>query len=139
MNMLKTNKISEVKEINKAIADDLISIQVHVRIVNDVNDVNEIIDMKFGKSATVKEILKEIVSNVNSNFESKKISLKFKPDGLNYDLERYDENGEIKEKFQRRKKLSDINCTEFNLVYSPQDIMINFRENKSLCTGCIIF
>ena len=77
MNMLKTNKISEVKEINKAIADDLISIQVHVRIVNDVNDVNEIIEMKFGKSVTVKEILKEVVSNVNSNFESKKISLKF--------------------------------------------------------------
>ena len=139
-NMLMTNKISEQSGPSQPSLSELIGIVCHVQIKNDVQQLEEQISLPFHKNLTIKEILKEIVVNFNSLFEAKNIGVKFKPDGLEYDLERYSKEENIeKEKFQRRKKLIDVNCTEFTLLYSPQDIMLNFNRSKSLCsTACLI-
>lgn len=139
-NMLMTSKISEQSDPSQPSLSESIEIVCHVQINNDVQQVEEQLTMHFNKNITIKEILKEIVVNFNSLFEAKNIGIRFKPDGLEYDLERYsDEENVEKEQFQRRKKLIDVNCTEFTLLYSPQDIMLNFNRSKPICSSaCFI-
>ena len=123
----------------------LVNIILEIKIGTDKN-VFESIKMNFNKNINVNDMLKEIIVNFNDVLENNNKRIYLNPESNEYKLcectQKYIDgiktftNGKILEK---RAKLKNISERNFRLLYSPKDILLNFKRKKNMCDACYIF
>ena len=139
--LIKYNSISD-----SSVKEELISVNIILEIKRGMDKtVLECIKMNFNKNINVSDMLKEIIPNFNDSLENNKKKIYLNPESNDYQLcECYESieggirtytNGNILEK---RTKLQKISSSNFKILYSPKDILLNFQRKKKICDACFI-
>ena len=152
--MIKYNKMQDI-QIKKL---DDINYQSHnqqegiitVNIILEIKmsldkTILENIKMNFNKNTTIRNMLKEIIPNFNDILEHNDKNIYLNPESDDFDLcdcIETEEGGVTVYKegsiLGKRTKLENLQTTNFKLLYSPRDVLINFKRKKNLCDNCVI-
>ena len=143
---MQENLIKNYVQLDSPQKEDLISVNIILEIdMGFDKTVLESIKMKFNKNVNVNDMIKEIIPNFNDSLENNNKKIYLNPESNEYQLcectERIEGsirtyiNGNILEK---RAKLRNISSRNFKILYSPKDILLNFKRKKNICDGCII-
>ncbi len=127
--------------------EDLISVNIILEVRTGIDKtVLEIIKMNFNKNIYINDMIKEIIPNFNDSLENHNKKIYLNPESNEYQLcECYESNeggivtytnGNVLEK---RTKLQNISSKDLKILYSPKDILLNFKRKKNLCDTCLIF
>ena len=129
-----------------SIKEDLISVNIILEIKMGFDKtVLECIKMNFNKNININDMLKEIIPNFNDSLENNNKKIYLNPESNDYQLcdctetiedgIRTYKNGNILEKMTKLQKISSRN---FKIIYSPKDILLNFKKKKKVCDSCLI-
>ena len=122
-------------------------------VKEELISVNIILEIKMGidktvlecKNININDMLKEIIPNFNDSLENNNKKIYLNPESNDYQLCECTEtiedgirtykNGNILEKMTKLQKISSRN---FKIIYSPKDILLNFKKKKKVCDSCLI-
>ena len=104
--------------------------------------------MFFKKDITINEMIKQIITNYNEEFEALNKNIYLIPEGIGYNLCEC-EDFEIKPGTFKTTNvqflnsdcpLVDIKNKTFRLFFDPKDILLNYnpKSDKGKCSGCTI-
>ena len=142
---MQENLIKNYVQLESTSKEDLISVNIILELkIGADKTVLESIKMNFNKNINVSDMLKEIIINFNDSLESNNKKVYLNPESNDYKLcectESFEsgiriyKNGNILEK---RAKLKNISSRNFKILYSPKDILLNFKRKKNFCDACI--
>ena len=143
---MQENLIKNYIQLDSTSKEDLISVNIILELkIGEDKTVLESIKMNFNKNINVGDMLKEIIVNFNDSLESNNKKVYLNPESNDYKLCECTEslengirtyiNGNILEK---RAKLKSISARNFKIIYSPKDILLNFKRKKNFCDTCNI-
>ena len=143
---MQENLIKNSVQLDNSQREDLISVNIILEIKMGLDKtVLESIKMNFNKNININDMIKEIIPNFNDSLENNNKKIYLNPESNEYQLcECYESieggirtytNGDILEK---RTKLQNISSRNFKILYSPKDILLNFKRKKNICDGCLI-
>ena len=143
---MQENLIKNYVQLESTSKEDLISVNIILELkIGADKTVWESIKMNFNKNINVSDMLKEIIINFNDSLESNNKKVYLNPESNDYKLcectESFEsgirtyKNGNILEK---RAKLKNISSRNFKILYSPKDILLNFKRKKNFCDACNI-
>ena len=129
-----------------SVKEELISVNIILEIKMGIDKtVLECIKMNFNKNININDMLKEIIPNFNDSLENNNKKIYLNPESNDYQLCECTEtiedgirtykNGNILEKMTKLQKISSRN---FKIIYSPKDILLNFKKKKKVCDSCLI-
>ncbi len=129
-----------------SLKEELISVNIILEIKMGIDKtVLECIKMNFNKNININDMLKEIIPNFNDSLENNNKKIYLNPESNDYQLCECTEtiedgirtykNGNILEKMTKLQKISSRN---FKIIYSPKDILLNFKKKKKVCDSCLI-
>ena len=143
---MQENLIKNYVQLESTSKEDLIAVNIILELkIGEDKTVLESIVMNFNKNMCVSDMLKEIIVNFNDSLETNNKKVYLNPESNDYKLcectESYEsgirtyKNGNILEK---RAKLKNISARNFKILYSPKDILLNFKRKKNFCDACNI-
>ena len=143
---MQENLIKNYVQLESTSKEDLISVNIILELkIGADKTVLESIKMNFNKNINVSDMLKEIIINFNDSLESNNKKVYLNPESNDYKLcectESFEsgirtyKNGNILEK---RAKVKNISSRNFKILYSPKDILSNFKRKKNFCDACNI-
>ena len=143
---MQENLVKNYIQLESITKEELISVNVILEIkISLQNTVLESIKMNFNKNINVNDMLKEIIVTFNDSLENNNKKIYLNPESNDYKLcectESFEsgirtyKNGNILEK---RAKLKNISSRNFKILYSPKDILLNFKRKKNFCDACNI-
>ena len=129
-----------------SVKEELISVNIILEIKMGIDKtILECIKMNFNKNININDMLKEIIPNFNDSLENNNKKIYLNPESNDYQLCECTEtiedgirtykNGNILEKMTKLQKISSRN---FKIIYSPKDILLNFKKKKKVCDSCLI-
>ena len=129
-----------------SLKEELISVNIILEIKMGIDKtILECIKMNFNKNININDMLKEIIPNFNDSLENNNKKIYLNPESNDYQLCECTEtiedgirtykNGNILEKMAKLQKISSRN---FKIIYSPKDILLNFKKKKKVCDSCLI-
>ena len=129
-----------------SLKEELISVNIILEIKMGIDKtILECIKMNFNKNININDMLKEIIPNFNDSLENNNKKIYLNPESNDYQLCECTEtiedgirtykNGNILEKMTKLQKISSRN---FKIIYSPKDILLNFKKKKKVCDSCLI-
>ena len=129
-----------------SVKEELISVNIILEIKMGIDKtVLECIKMNFNKNININDMLKEIIPNFNDSLENNNKKIYLNAESNDYQLCECTEtiedgirtykNGNILEKMTKLQKISSRN---FKIIYSPKDILLNFKKKKKVCDSCLI-
>ena len=144
---MQENLIKNYIQLESRTREELISINVVLEIkISLEQTILESIKMNFNKNINVNDMLKEIIVNFNDSLANNNKKIYLNPESNDYKLCECTEsfeggvrtfiNGNI---LERRAKLKNISSRTFKIIYSPKDILLNFKKKKNICNACVIF
>ena len=143
---MQENLIKNSVQLDNSQREDLISVNIILEIKMGLDKtVLESIKMNFNKNININDMIKEIIPNFNDSLENNNKKIYLNPESNEYQLCECTEsvegsirtytNGNVLEK---RAKLRNISTRNFKILYSPKDILLNFKRKKNICDGCLI-
>ena len=143
---MQENLIKNYIQLESRTREELISINVVLEIkISLEQTILESIKMNFNKNINVNDMLKEIIVNFNDSLANNNKKIYLNPESNDYKLcectESFEsgirtyKNGNILEK---RAKLKNISSRNFKILYSPKDILLNFKRKKNFSDACNI-
>ena len=124
--------------------NDSIEVSIVLEIKTAENNVVEKLSMKFNKNINIRDMIKEIIPNFNEVLQNSDKKIYLNPESNDYQLceckvenedgEETYTNGEILDKTLKLKK---VQKTNFKILYSSKDILLNFKK-KTVCNLCMI-
>ena len=144
---MQENLIKNYIQLESRTREELISINVVLEIkISLEQTILESIKMNFNKNINVNDMLKEIIVNFNDSLANNNKKIYLNPESNDYKLCECTEsfeggvrtfiNGNI---LERRAKLKNISSRTFKIIYSPKDILLNFKRKKNICNAFVIF
>ena len=144
---MQENLIKNYIQLESRTREELISINVILEIkISLEQTILESIKMNFNKNINVNDMLKEIIVNFNDSLANNNKKIYLNPESNDYKLCECTEsfeggvrtfiNGNI---LERRAKLKNISSRTFKIIYSPEDILLNFQRKRNICNACVIF
>ena len=129
-----------------SVKEELISVNIILEIKMGIDKtILECIKMNFNKNININDMLKEIIPNFNDSLENNNKKIYLNPESNDYQLCECTEtiedgirtykNGNILEKMTKLQKISSRN---FKIIYSPKDILLNFKKKKKVYDSCLI-
>ena len=143
---MQDNLIKNSVDIDDSPKEDLISCNIILEVqISPDRTVVESLRMNFSKNINVRDMIKEIIPNINDSLENHNKKLYLNPESNDYQLCECSEtnegginnytNGNILEKLTKLQKISSRN---FKLLYSPKDVFFNFQRKKKICDSCLL-